>query len=165
MPLSLDIDFDNAAFGGAPDISGVELDFTGSTQYGSTFGVNRQTQDGYASGRLSGITVVTTAPSRAATQRPVAQSRPGGAGQLQSTNGLISLGNNLWAESPDSGQPLIGTPGSGSLGSADRGLGRRVQRRPYRRAGEHDHPATRLPGQRPVHQDPGLGAADAVNLR
>ncbi|MCB1911401.1 MAG: flagellar hook protein FlgE [Rhodocyclaceae bacterium] len=122
MPLSLDIDFDNAAFGGAPDISGVELDFTGSTQYGSTFGVNRQTQDGYASGRLSGITV----GDDGTIQGRYSNGQSRNLGQVvlanfQSTNGLISLGNNLWAESPDSGQPLIGTPGSGSLGSLTAG--------------------------------------------
>ena len=26
------------------------------------------------------------------------------------------MGDNLWAESPDSGQPLVGAPGTGSLG-------------------------------------------------
>ena len=30
--------------------------------------------------------------------------------------GLQPLGDNQWAESPDSGQPLIGAPGTGSLG-------------------------------------------------
>ena len=33
-----------------------------------------------------------------------------------SPNGLLSLGNNLWGEAPDSGQPLVGAPGSSSLG-------------------------------------------------
>jgi len=37
-------------------------------------------------------------------------------GNFTNPNGLTSPGNNQWAESPDSGQPLIGVPGSGSLG-------------------------------------------------
>ena len=35
---------------------------------------------------------------------------------FSSPGGLISLGDNLWAESPSSGQPLVGAPGSGNLG-------------------------------------------------
>jgi flagellar hook protein FlgE len=31
-------------------------------------------------------------------------------------NGLQPLGNNMWAETATSGNPLVGTPGSGSLG-------------------------------------------------
>jgi len=33
------------------------LDFTGTTQFGSPFGVNNLTQDGFTSGRLSGLSV------------------------------------------------------------------------------------------------------------
>jgi flagellar hook protein FlgE len=38
-------------------------------------------------------------------------------GNFTNPNGLNSLGNNQWAETADSGQPLIGVAGSGSLGS------------------------------------------------
>jgi len=31
-------------------------------------------------------------------------------------NGLQQLGNNMWAETATSGNPLVGTPDSGSLG-------------------------------------------------
>jgi flagellar hook protein FlgE len=33
-----------------------------------------------------------------------------------SANGLLSLGGNLFAESPDSGQPIVGVAGSANLG-------------------------------------------------
>ncbi len=102
---------------GASTPQAVTLDFTGSSQYGSAFGVNRQTQDGFTSGRLSGMTVskegvlqgrYTNGQSRDLGQVALAN--------FASPNGLLSLGNNLWGESPDSGQPLVGAPGTGSLG-------------------------------------------------
>ncbi|MEC5397239.1 flagellar hook protein FlgE [Uliginosibacterium sp. H1] len=97
--------------------AGIELNFNGSTQYGSAFGVNRQIQDGYASGRLSGITV----SEDGTIQGRYSNGQARNLGQVvlanfASPNGLISLGGNFWAESPASGQPLIGAPGSGSLG-------------------------------------------------
>jgi flagellar hook protein FlgE len=105
-----------ASFGAATPQS-IDLDFTGSTQYGSAFGVNRTSQDGYTSGRLSGVTIsedgtvqgrYSNGESRNLAQIVLAN--------FASPNGLISLGNNLWAESPSSGQPLVGAPGTGSLG-------------------------------------------------
>jgi flagellar hook protein FlgE len=37
-------------------------------------------------------------------------------GNFTNPNGLLSLGNNQWAETADSGQAVIGVPGSSSLG-------------------------------------------------
>ncbi|PAS97419.1 MAG: flagellar hook protein FlgE [Candidatus Dactylopiibacterium carminicum] len=100
----------------------VSLDLTGSTQYGSAFGVNRQTQDGYASGRLSGVTI----DSDGIIQGRYSNGQTRNLGQIVLANfpnaqGLISLGSNLWAESPSSGQPLVGTPNSGNLGELTAG--------------------------------------------
>lgn len=93
------------------------LNLSGSTQYGSIFGVNSITQDGYASGRLVGLTVSSdgTIQGRYSNgqTRDLAQVV---LGNFTNPNGLVSLGNNQWGESADSGQPLIGIPGSGSLG-------------------------------------------------
>jgi flagellar hook protein FlgE len=105
-----------ASFGAASP-QALTLDFTGSTQYGSAFGVNRQSQDGYASGRLSGITIT----EAGIVQGRYSNGQSRNLGQIVLANfaspqGLISLGNNLWAESPSSGQPLVGAPGAGSLG-------------------------------------------------
>lgn len=36
-------------------------------------------------------------------------------------NGLVALGNNLYAESPASGQPIIGTPGQEGFGNIQQG--------------------------------------------
>lgn len=93
------------------------LNLTGSTQYGNIFGVNSITQDGYTSGRLSGLSVASdgTIQGRYSNgqTRDLAQVV---LGNFNNPNGLTSLGNNQWAETADSGQPLIGVPGSGSLG-------------------------------------------------
>lgn len=95
----------------------VDLDLTGSTQYGSSFGVNRQTQDGFASGRLSGVTI----GNDGVIQGRYSNGQTRNLGQIVLVNfpnaqGLLSLGNNAWGESPTSGQPLVGAPGTGSLG-------------------------------------------------
>lgn len=102
---------------GAVSPFSVTLDLTSSTQYGSSFGVNRQTQDGFASGRLSGITI----GDDGVIQGRYSNGQTRNLGQVVLANfanpqGLISLGNNLWGESPRSGQPLVGAPGTGSLG-------------------------------------------------
>jgi flagellar hook protein FlgE len=93
------------------------LDFTGSTQFGSVFGVNSITQDGYASGRLTGFSIGDdgTIQARYSNGQNVAQ------GQVVLANftnpqGLQPLGNTLYAETSTSGQPVVGGPGSGSLG-------------------------------------------------
>ena len=95
-----------------------DLDLTGSTQFGSSFGVNRLFQDGYTSGRLSGINIAVDG----VVQGRYSNGQSRNLGQIvlanfTNPNGLQSLGNNQWAETPDSGQPLVGAPGTGSLGS------------------------------------------------
>ncbi len=93
------------------------FDLTGSTQYGSDFGVNTLSQNGYSSGRLAGFNVsddgiligrYTNGQSRNLAQIVLADFR-----NLQ---GLKPLGDNLWEETADSGLAIVGTPNSGSLG-------------------------------------------------
>jgi flagellar hook protein FlgE len=91
--------------------------FGQTTQYGGTFGVNTLTQDGYASGHLSGFN---TSPDGTVLGRYTnGQSRAMGQMVLANfTNpqGLQPMGNNEWVESSASGGPLVGVPGSSSLG-------------------------------------------------
>jgi flagellar hook protein FlgE len=93
------------------------FNFGQTTQYGGTFGVNTLTQDGYASGHLSGFN---TSPDGTILGRYTnGQSRPMGQMVLANfTNpqGLQPTGNNEWVESSASGGPMVGVPGSGSLG-------------------------------------------------
>ncbi len=96
----------------------VNLDFTGTTQFGSSFGVNSLTQDGYTSGRLSGFAIggdgvilgrYTNGQSATLGQVILAN--------FNNPQGLQPLGDNGWAETSTSGAPLVGSPSSGSLGA------------------------------------------------
>lgn len=93
------------------------LDLTGTTQYGSSFGVNALAQDGFTSGRLSGISVA----DDGTIQGQYSNGRTRDMGRLvlasfPNPNGLQNIGGNLWRETADSGQPIEGTAGQGSLG-------------------------------------------------
>lgn len=96
----------------------IAFDFTGTSQFGGNFGVNTLSQDGFTSGRLSGFTTsqdgiilgrYTNGQSRALGQMVLAN--------FTNPQGLQPLGSNAWAETADSGGPLVGTPGSSSLGA------------------------------------------------
>lgn len=95
----------------------VDLEFLNTTQYGSPFSVNALTQDGFATGRLSGIDI---SDSGVITSRFTnGQSRTLGQIAISSFSnpqGLRQLGDSAWAETFDSGAPLVGAPGSGSAG-------------------------------------------------
>ncbi len=87
------------------------------TQFGARFNVNALTQNGFTSGRLSGLDIDDTGIVRARYSN--GQTKTLGQVALadfSNPQGLRPLGNNAWAESAASGVPLLGTPGSGSLG-------------------------------------------------
>lgn len=93
------------------------LNFNSSTQFGSPFGVNSLTQDGYGAGRLSGFGI----GKDGIVQGRYTNGQTKNMGQVALANfanpqGLQQLGNNQWAESPSSGQALVGAPGSANLG-------------------------------------------------
>lgn len=101
---------------GAAAVS-LTMDYSGSTQFGSNFSINSLSQDGYTSGRLAGFN--TGADGSIVGRYSNGQSRTLGQVVLASfanPNGLQSLGGNAWSESSTSGAPLVGTPGSGTLG-------------------------------------------------
>ena len=79
-------------------------------------------QDGYTSGKLSGMSV----SADGTVQGRYSNGKSRNMGQLvlanfNNPNGLQSLGNNLWAETSDSGSPIPGAPGSGNLGVVQSG--------------------------------------------
>jgi flagellar hook protein FlgE len=89
-----------------------------TTQYGGAFGVNTLTQNGYASGQLNSTS--TNADGTIVGRYSNGQTRS--LGQIVLANftgvqGLQSIGNNSWVQTAASGNPLVGTPGSSSLGS------------------------------------------------
>lgn len=98
------------------------IDFSGATQYGSNYDVNRLTQDGYGPGRLAGLSI--DSDGQISARYSNGQTKLMGQIALttfQNPNGLVPLGNNLWAESAASGPALLGTPNSGSRGSIQSG--------------------------------------------
>ena len=109
------------ASGGAGPVV-FNLDFTGSTQFGSGFGVNSLSEDGYASGKLIGFDVGDDGMIRGS----YSNGKFLNLGQVALANfanpqGLQAQGNNLWAASTDSGVPLVGTPQASGLGALQSG--------------------------------------------
>jgi flagellar hook protein FlgE len=103
-------------------IAGIDLGFTGSTQYGSAFGVTNLDQDGYSAGSLRGITV--DASGIVMARYTNGQTKP--AGQLQlatfrNPQGLQPIGGNGWRLTYASGDPVLGTPSSGAFGTLQSG--------------------------------------------
>lgn len=102
---------------GATSPFAVDIDYTGTTQFGSAFSVNKLTQDGFSSGRLAGFSIgddgmimgrYTNGQSKVLGQVVLAS--------FSNPNGLQPLGNNMWSETATSGAPLVSTPNSGNLG-------------------------------------------------
>jgi len=107
--------------GATPTLS-FKLDLTGSTQYGISFGTNQLTQDGFTSGKLSGMSV---SPD-GIVQGSYSNGKLRNMGQVvlanfNNLNGLQSVGGNEWAETAVSGQPIPGIPGTGNLGLVQSG--------------------------------------------
>jgi flagellar hook protein FlgE len=101
--------------GAAPQT--LTFDFSSTSQFGGIFGVNSLTQDGYASGRLTGFS--TEADGIITGRYSNGQAKTLGQVVLANfTNpqGLQPMGANNWAETSTSGTPLTGVPGSSSLG-------------------------------------------------
>jgi flagellar hook protein FlgE len=94
-----------------------DLDFTGTTQFGSDFGINALEQDGYTSGRLTGFAVGADGIIRGS----YSSGKFLTLGQVALANfanpqGLELRGNNTWKESAASGAALVGVPSTGGLG-------------------------------------------------
>jgi len=101
-----------------PTTSAFVVDLGNTTQYGAAFGVNDQRQNGYSTGRLSGLDVsdqgvifarYTNGQSKSLGQVALAS--------FNNTNGLSPVGETTWVETFESGQPIIGAPDTGTLGS------------------------------------------------
>jgi flagellar hook protein FlgE len=95
----------------------VKLELDGATQFGSPFNVTNVSQDGYTAGQLSSIAVGDDGIVLARYSN--GQSKD--AGQLELANfrnvqGLQPIGGNVWALTPQSGDPVLGTAGNGKLG-------------------------------------------------
>jgi flagellar hook protein FlgE len=98
-------------------ITGLQLSLTGATQFGSTFGVTNMTQDGFSAGQLTAIAIESNGVVSARYSN--GKSRPAGQVEIatfRNPQGLMPIGDNGWARSYGSGDPVVGVPGDGNLG-------------------------------------------------
>jgi flagellar hook protein FlgE len=101
---------------GAANVT-LTVDLARSSQYGATFNVNSLTQDGYTTGRLTGIEV--TGEGVVQARYTNGQSIPLGLVALanfSNTQGLQQLGETAWGETFASGQALRGQAGGANFG-------------------------------------------------
>lgn len=110
------------AANGSTASGAVKFDFRGSSQYNSTFSVAKVEQDGYSTGELSGLQIDETGVLFARYTNGQTKVQ----GQLVLANfanmqGLTPVGKTAWVQSSESGEPVIGTPKSGTLGSLQAG--------------------------------------------
>jgi flagellar hook protein FlgE len=99
------------------DGTGVTFDLSASTQWGASFSVTDLTQDGYTAGELSSLQVEDNGIVTARYTNGQTKS----AGQIElatfrNPQGLQAMGGNVWAASYASGDPVVGTPNSGTMG-------------------------------------------------
>jgi len=109
QPLAMDFGKSIAAGG-----TGLE----GSTQFGSPSAISGQSQNGFASGDLSGVKV----DSDGVVSGVYSNGQTVAAGKLavakfRANEGLARAGQNVWAASKESGEAAVGTVGSGGRGS------------------------------------------------
>jgi flagellar hook protein FlgE len=95
----------------------VTFDFSGATQYGSTFSVNSVVQDGFTTGRLIGMDI----DKSGIVQARFTNGRSTILGQVALSNfanagGLQPLADTNWAETFASGQALRGQAGNSGYG-------------------------------------------------
>lgn len=116
------INFTAAQLGGDPADLAFELNLAGSTQFGNTSTTSALSQNGYTSGTLVGITI----QSDGTVMRNYANEQQRPAGQIalayfRNPEGLRTAGDNAWTASNDSGQELLGAPGTGIFGTVESG--------------------------------------------
>jgi flagellar hook protein FlgE len=93
-----------------------------TTQFGLTFNQDSAIQDGYTAGSMTKLSIdnqgnvlvgYSNGESRLMGQILLAE--------FKNPNGLQNVGNNMWIETRDSGQPTMGVPSSGTRGSLQGG--------------------------------------------
>jgi len=96
----------------------VTLKLDSVTQFGSKFAVSDLSQDGYASGMLTGINIENNGTVMARYSNGVTRAEGQVAlASFRNTQGLMAVGGNNWVETFESGQPVMGTPTEGNFGA------------------------------------------------
>jgi flagellar hook protein FlgE len=108
--------------GADANATGILVDLRSSTQFSSSFAVNSVSQDGYTTGQLAGLEIDDTGVIFA--RYTNGQSKVQGQVILASfanVQGLTPVGKTAWVQSFQSGEPVVGTPRSGTLGALQSG--------------------------------------------
>jgi flagellar hook protein FlgE len=117
-PVAINVPASTNAVGAQTEpIAGLLFDLSGATQFGSGFGVTDMRQDGYSAGQLSTIAIEPNGVVMARYSN--GQSKPSGQIELanfRNPQGLQPLGDNAWARTFASGDPVFGVPGDANLG-------------------------------------------------
>jgi flagellar hook protein FlgE len=108
--------------GAGANPAGISLDFSPSTQFANAFAVSSVAQDGYTTGQLAGLEVDDTGVIFARYTNGQSKTQ----GQVVLANfanqqGLTPVGKTAWIQSFESGEPVVGTPRSGTLGALQSG--------------------------------------------
>ena len=118
-PASTDngqIVYDPFAVSGAANLN-LTLDLTNATQYGTPFAVTAMTQDGFSSGRLSGIDVDQQGVINARYTNGQAEVLGKVAlANVSNPENLLPQGDTVWAETFSAGDLLLGEAGSSTYG-------------------------------------------------
>jgi len=122
LPVTISGDLTNSSGASIVTPMNFTLDLSGTTQYGAAFGVTNLVQDGYAPGQLTSVTIDNSGILMARYSN--GQSKP--AGQIELANfrnpqGLQSMGGNTWSSTFASGDPVVGTPSQGNMGTLQSG--------------------------------------------
>jgi flagellar hook protein FlgE len=103
-------------------ITGIALDVSGATEFGSNFGVTDMSQDGYTAGQLTGVSVDNS--GKIIAQYSNGQTKAAGQVELanfRNVQGLAPQGGNSWKQTSASGGPTVGVAGDGNLGVLNAG--------------------------------------------
>jgi flagellar hook protein FlgE len=103
-------------------IHGIVADFTQSTQFGTAFSVSSVSQNGFAPGQFTSLSIedngIVTARYTNGLTQPAGQLE---LASFRNPQGLKSLGGNVWMNTVQAGDPVTGVPGSGTLGAVKSG--------------------------------------------
>jgi len=116
------IAFDGLALANGSANLALTFDYSDTTQFGSDFAVNSLSQDGFASGRLSGISIddvgvvsATFTNGQTTTLGQVALAN------FPNSKGLRQLGDTSWAETFAAGDRVVGSSGTSGFGGIQSG--------------------------------------------
>jgi len=116
------VSFDNLILGNGTDDMVLSFDYGDTTQYGGDFSIYSLNQDGFSSGRLSGIDI----DQNGAVFARFTNGQSDLLGQVAlasfpNSGGLNQLGSTSWGETYGSGDRIIGSPGSSGFGALQSG--------------------------------------------